>query len=337
MKFKISTRAWISVILQIVAWGFFIGAPLYQNDQRPEFWKPDSLEKFIVLHGLLILFFYANYLYLIPKVLIHQGSLKYTFYLLASLTLLLALVNFNAWLMSLNFNRPFHFTRIAIVPIIQIYAASTAWRLLEDLIDRKISEKLLIRGKHDAELKFLRSQINPHFLFNTLNNINALIRNKPDEAERSVVRLSFLMRYMLNSGQKDKASLTEEVEYIENYIALQKLRLAKDFKIKFELIGETRSEKIEPLLLIGFIENTFKHGVSGEDSDFIEIKIVIRESKLVLITRNSIPKLVADKNLVSGIGLQNTLNRLELCYKNRYRLDTSRENNIYSTHLEIDL
>jgi len=131
--------------------------------------------------------------------------------------------------------------------------------------------------------------------------------------------------------------LSEEIEYIRNYIELQKLRLAPKFKINFELSGDVSLQEIEPLLLIGFIENTFKHGVSGEDFDFIEITIMVHKNKLKLNTRNSIPIIAADKNLVSGIGLQNTLSRLDLCYKNRYLLNVSQENNVYSTYLEIEL
>lgn len=337
MDSKSTALTKISLIFQLIAWIYFIGAPLIGNLSKPHFAHASAWIFFTFQHLLLVVLFYYNYLYLIPKILVKRGGRVYITYAILTILLILILTNLQNWVTPLFNGKGKEFSIHGVIIIIQVYAASTAWRLFTDFIDQQLVEKQLKQEKKDAELKFLRSQINPHFLFNTLNNINALIRNKPDEAERSVVRLSFLMRYMLNSGQKNKVSLQDEIAYIENYIELQKLRLAADFKIRFELIGDTQLKEIEPLLLIGFIENTFKHGITGEDSDFIEIKIVISANKLLLITRNALSKFAADKNLVSGIGLQNTLNRLELCYKNSYRLNVSQENGVYSTHLEIDL
>lgn len=226
---------------------------------------------------------------------------------------------------------------IGIVGFIQVLAVSTSWRLLVDFFTHRKAEKKLIAEKMDAELRFLRSQINPHFLFNTLNNIISLIRKRPDEAEKSVVRLSVLMRYMLNTGQKEKVQLAEELEYIRNFIDLQKLSLPPGFPLRFQLSGNFSQGEIEPLLLIGFIENAFKHGMSGSEFDFIEIDILLEGNQLTLKTRNAIPEIKAHEKLMSGVGLKNTMNRLEICYCGNYKLDVNGENGIYSCHLEINL
>ncbi|MBK7668266.1 MAG: histidine kinase [Sphingobacteriaceae bacterium] len=191
------------------------------------------------------------------------------------------------------------------VTIIQVYAVSTTFRLVLDYINQLTAQKELEKQNRFAEVNFLRSQINPHFLFNTLNNINALIRLRPFEAEKAIGSLSDLMRYMLNTSKLEKAELGKEMACITNYIELQKLRLSKDFNLKYEINIKDESVFIEPLLLIGFIENTFKHGVSGADDDFIEIRIISDSKQLQLNARNKIHQSLNISDIVSGVGLDN--------------------------------
>jgi LytS/YehU family sensor histidine kinase len=224
-----------------------------------------------------------------------------------------------------------------LIPLIQVYAISTTFRLIIDYFNQLKTQHKLEEENRASELSFLRSQINPHFLFNTLNNINALIRLKPTEAEKSIGVLSNLMRYILNSGTLEKIELKKEIDYLNNFIELQKLRLPKNFNLNFNCSIENENATIEPLLLIGFIENTFKHGVSGSDDDFIDINIQCKNNQLTLLTTNKIHQLGNIEHIASGVGLKNTQKRLELCYQNNYQLNLFEENGNYKIKLQINL
>jgi len=172
------------------------------------------------------------------------------------------------------------------IALIQLYAISTSLRMLTDFIHETRRKKMLEHEKMTVELAFLRSQINPHFLFNTLNNINSLIHINPDAAQKAIVRLSTIMRYMLNTATKEKITLEKELEYIGNYIELQRLRVPAGFSLTYTCMADNTGALIEPLLLIGFIENAFKHARSDNPTDFIQIKIELHNGKLLLETAN---------------------------------------------------
>ena len=324
----------ISLLIQLAGWLFFIGNPIFL---KPELFsgKPLMLIEFAIQHFLFILFFYFNYFYLIPQLLHKKGLGKYALMVLATCILVLALNNIVFQVVM----HPPHFkiSLRSFVAIVQLYAISTSLRMLTDYIIENQKKKTLEKEKLNAELGFLRSQINPHFLFNTLNNINSLIRLKPDEAEKAVVRLSYLMRYMLNSGQQEKISLTDEMKYLENYIELQKLRLPSEFNLKVEIGNYDGSLKIEPLLLICFIENPFKHAISGNDSDFIHIRIETTKSRLILLISNSVYSPNINPEIESGIGIDNTVKRLNLCYPGKYGLDNKKTDTEFTTLLMLDL
>ncbi|MBL7899915.1 MAG: histidine kinase, partial [Crocinitomicaceae bacterium] len=224
-----------------------------------------------------------------------------------------------------------------LAPVIQVYAVSSSWKLLADFFRNRLKEKALQKAKQESEIKFLRSQINPHFLFNTLNNINSLIRSKPEQAEKSVVRLSNLMRYMLRTGDQPRVPLKDEFDYLLNYIELQKLRLHSDFDLKVVIPESGADLKIEPLLLVSFIENCFKHGVHGESNDFIEISVKLNQNILKLQTRNRIDINSSSREISSGIGLQNVSQRLELCYENKYDLEVVETSGVFEVNLQLQL
>lgn len=327
-------RRLVSYLLQLILWYFFISAPFF-NDSG-QFENKNFLYHYILKQIISVLLFYANYFYFIPTIFKSKGL---NFYLLASaIALLLAffLSNYVEYVFIRPKDAPF-ILFFCVIGIIQVYAVSTAFRLVEDYFEQLATQKKLEELNRIAELNFLRSQINPHFLFNTLNNINALIRLRPNEAEQSIITLSELMRYMLNTSKSDKVELSKELEYITNYVSLQKLRLPPDFNLVFILKGKSEMRFVEPLLLIGFIENTFKHGISGEEGDFIYISIDIKENLLELTTKNRMHDQHNIKEIVSGVGLENTKKRLEIQYKNKYSLETSETNGMYEVNLKLKL
>ncbi len=322
----------VNLLIQVAGWSFFILAPIVSQSER-FFSHPMMLTEFLIRQVLNVVFFYFNYYYLIPKILRQKGMKKYVFGVLVTFLSIFILQNLVENLIKAHH---FHISFISIVGMVQLYAISTTLRMLVDSITESNRKKLLEKEKQKAELSYLRSQINPHFLFNTLNNINSLIRKNPEAAEQAVVRLSFLMRYMLNSSNKESIPLAEEMEYIRNYIELQKLRLAKNFDLKFETKGCDISQAIEPLLLIGFIENPFKHALSGEETDFIDIRIECDGKNLELETKNSISGSKSEM-VESGVGIENVKKRLKLSYPNKHELEILKTDAAFCVKLKMEI
>ena len=189
------------------------------------------------------------------------------------------------------------------------------------------------------EVKFLRSQVSPHFLFNILTNLVSLARKKSDNLETSLLMLSGLMRYMLYDANK-RISMQQEVEYLESYIALQQLRFGRDVKIIFntELSPEATSNHIEPMLLIPFVENAFKHGTGYANQPFIEIELKVEDGFLVFQVRNKYDRETdVSKDESSGIGLNNVRSRLALLYPHRHDLKIQTDNNLFNVNLTMKL
>ncbi len=209
------------------------------------------------------------------------------------------------------------------------------------------SQKLIRsdREKTKIELDFLRSQLNPHFLLNTLNNIYSQITNKDDKAADSVVALAELLNYTLYDSTGDRVPLKKEVRFIRDYLDLEKLRAGDQVNISFEIEGSTRNLQIAPLILISFIENAFKHGV-GDSTIPSKIDLVIKiEGQInetdVLIFKiiNTKPKLVGKDSIIKqgGIGLENTKKRLDLLYPDAYRLKVKNDPHYFTVELMVVL
>jgi LytS/YehU family sensor histidine kinase len=196
------------------------------------------------------------------------------------------------------------------------------------------------KGKLEAELKLLKSQINPHFLFNTLNNLYVLTLNNSNRAPEVVYKLSQLMSYMLYESNQMQVSLDREIQYIENYIALEKIRYGDRLDVALNIYNNTEGIEIAPLLLLPFIENSFKHGVNNQLSKvWVRIDILVQAGQLVLKVENNkspFPSKVVEKNK-SGIGLQNVKKRLDLIYDNSYNLEILNEEDTYLVVLKIQL
>ena len=200
-------------------------------------------------------------------------------------------------------------------------------------------DKLEVEIKlREAELKLLRAQIHPHFLFNTLNNLYGLTLEKSDKAPELVLKISNLLDYMLYRCNTPKVLLIKEIEHIRNYIELEEIRYDDRLKINFDVEGDISDQKIIPLLLIPFVENSFKHGVSKELTDsFIDIKIAVKENELSFIIKNSNQQkdTKPDSDIPSGIGLKNVKQRLEMIYAGNYSIDIITDDNTYTVSLFI--
>ena len=213
---------------------------------------------------------------------------------------------------------------------------SARWAKVES--ERKELEK----EKTEAELKNLKSQINPHFLLNTLNNIYALIEFNPPKAQTAVEELSKLLRHLLYDNNDMYVPLTKEVEFIKNYIELMRIRLSKNVELMTHIeIIPGSSTLIAPLIFISLIENAFKHGVSGNKKSFIDIQLKEKPNGVVefLCKNSAFPKSESDKS-GSGIGLNQVKRRLELLYPNQYtwtqNIDKNNDDSVFTSHITIN-
>jgi two-component system LytT family sensor kinase len=211
--------------------------------------------------------------------------------------------------------------------------------LIKFAIDWFDTQKLkaeLVNQTQTSELALLRSQVNPHFLFNTLNNIYSLVCKKSPDAPEAIMKLSSIMRYMLYDANTDKVLLEKEIEYLESFIELQKLRIRHDNFVELRIEGDVNNKIIAPMLLIPFVENAFKHGDKAVNSPGIRIYLVVSPHKLVFEIINHVKKnFFGQKDKIGGIGLQNIKRRLEILYPGKYTLETTQENDLYRVNLSI--
>ncbi|GBL35591.1 uncharacterized sensor-like histidine kinase SE_0166 [Filimonas sp.] len=192
--------------------------------------------------------------------------------------------------------------------------------------------------KNNAEISYLKSQINPHFLFNTFNSIYSLaIKENAERTANGMLKLSGMMRYVVSESSSDFVPLEKELTYINNFIELQKLRLDKGVKLNYELDGSFEDKRIAPLLLIPFIENAFKHGVNPDEDSSIIIRIIIDEDKLHLFVENNKVTTHHEMNEKMGFGIGNTRNRLKLLYPSNHTIVIIDTNRKYQVNLKLNL
>lgn len=190
--------------------------------------------------------------------------------------------------------------------------------------------------KAQAELAFLKAQVNPHFLFNILNNIYTLALTKDGNTAPSIMKLSNMMRYLTDEAGNDEVSLTQEVECMSDYIDLQRLRLTQKTTVEYQLTGDISEKKIAPLVLMAFVENVFKYGVSNHKASKLIIKLVAEQNFINLYCENTINQSrKAEKR--KGIGLENTKKRLAYIYPNRHILEVENDQQTFKVNLTIHI
>ncbi|MDR1556080.1 MAG: histidine kinase [Tannerellaceae bacterium] len=199
--------------------------------------------------------------------------------------------------------------------------------------DRHLRE--LEKHTLEVELNYLKAQINPHFFMNTLNNIHALIDLDTEKAKEAIIELSKIMRYVLYGANQTQVSLAKEIQFIENYVALMRIRYTEGIDIRMQLPSEIPEATIPPLLLVTIIENAFKHGISYLQNSFVHIIVSIGESQLSCLVANRILPSLTPRH--PGMGMENMRKRLSLLYENNYTLDTQQSDEEYRVTLIIPL
>jgi len=224
------------------------------------------------------------------------------------------------------------------IPILISFVGSTLIELTHFANKKEKAAISIEKEKLDTEIKFLKSQINPHFLFNVLNNIYALTVIKSDKAPDNLMRLSEMLRYMLYDSNDGKVPLHKEIEYLENYISLASLKDSRGLNIIIDLDKSQPSLQVPPLLFIPFVENAFKHSkIEDLENGFIIISLKTSHKYLEFSIENSIPSVVFKKDKLGGIGLPNTKKRLDILYPNKHLLNISDNEKVYSVYLKLDL
>ncbi len=286
--------------------------------------------------------FYLNYLYLIPKFL---NKKKYKLYAL-SLFAAIIIFGFGKYGLALIYKpyilredgKPVAFGNYFVHTVISstfFLFLSTALKFGVDWFLNERVQGDLENQRLSAELAFLKSQINPHFLFNSLNSIYSLAYQKSDTTPEAILKLSEIMRYMLYESNDNKVDLEKELLYLQNYIDLQKIRFGNKAFVDFKITGEVGSQKIVPLLLIAFIENAFKHGVANDASAPIRLRINLDGTKLHFFMENK--KHTLNKDNEGGIGLNNVKRRLDLLYPGKYTLTIQDKPDTYTCELSLVL
>jgi Histidine kinase len=299
-------------------------------------------------YTLILLFFYLNYFILLPKLYLKEqyffffASVAGCYLLVALLPDLLIPGNHLSGMppdngMFNNGHPPGPGAGLGIPRFEHLFQFSIVL-ILSALIRLNNRLRQTEKEKVNAELSYLKAQINPHFLFNTLNSIySSAIQENADNTATAVVKLSGMMRYVISEAHNDFVSLEKEINYISDYIELQKIRLGDTVQVKYHVTGVTAGKKVAPLVLISFIENAFKHGVNPEQSSVIAIEIAIAEETLQLLVSNSKVSTVHAGTIRHNIGLENTGNRLQLLYPSKHELIINEDEKEYSVLLKINL
>lgn len=282
--------------------------------------------------------FYLNALVLIPQLFY---SKKYFFLVVSLLASFAFIILLRGSLFPLLVSgKHFIFSRSAshnILAFLFTITVSTTYKIVTDKITTDSRATELQKENLKTELSFLRSQISPHFLFNLLNNIVAMVRLKSEQLEPTIIKLSNLLQYMLYETDDEKILLKQEVESLQNYIDLQKIRFTEQLNLTTNFDVQQEWNTIEPMLLIPFVENAFKHGNTSQHKQQILINLSTQANQLTFNVSNTFEASDQVKDKTSGIGLANVKRRLQLLYPAKHSLDISTKDGWFMVELKITL
>ncbi|AXE16976.1 histidine kinase [Runella rosea] len=345
---KIRWRQLLVVFTHIFFWACFIFLPfILIQSQQPAADTPSKLtneEKeriwqmtFYFSQFFSVLIFYANSEVLLPKVFKKHGLGIYLLIILTTFIVVLTITYFfRYWMM--GFAPRTWFTYSTFYSLISVIGVSTCFQLLSDYQREHRLQNEQEKVRLQSELSFLRSQISPHFMFNLMNSLAALARKKSDLLEPMIVKMSDLLRYMLYDSDDARIPLDKEMNYLKSYVELQQMRFGNKVKVEMDFATPTNGLALEPMLLIPFVENAFKHGTGFIREPYIQIALATNKHKLHFRVQNRFNSdFVESKDGSSGIGLANVRRRLELLYPEQHTLKISKEKDIFITEVEITL
>lgn len=332
----------LSFWLYKFVWGPLVGGFLQNGKLQPleYYFQPLALTSFFLYPVI----FYFNYFFIMPRFYKkgERGKAWLSWILLMFTFILLRYgveeVLYKHWLGFTNYSSGTTFIYYFYDNLYYggpLIVMSILFWILDDNLKTQKERYTLLEEKKSAQLSFLKNQVNPHFIFNTLNNIYSLVSSGSDKALNSIEKLSQLMRYMYKDSEEEKVLLTDELNYISSFIDLQKIRLNDADILHYSVPENIGNLKIAPLVLIPFIENMFKHGIINNPAKPLEIKIDVQENKLHMETSNFIN--TSRKDEASGVGLVNVRKRLDLMYAGNYELKETVKNGKYCSELILNL
>ena len=345
MKAAWYTKKWVTVLLHAAAWAVFFSLPYLlrspENEKQPvrESHNADPGFYFsLIMNCSWVLLFYFNAFVLIPRLIYKKRYWQFTVAHIITFVCFLAEV----YLLVTLFFKPDHYTTRTIffnfLIYLFIFALSTAYQLIKDKVQ---GDKLAQEKQNEAlktELSLLRSQVSPHFMFNVLNNMVSLARKQSDLLEPSLIKLSSLMRYMLYEADEEKVSIEKEMDYLQSYIDLQQQRFGKKVQVNVHMHTMDDQYRLEPMLLIPFVENAFKHGTGMIEDAQIDIDLEAEKNILQFTVSNKYnPASSEIKDKTSGIGLTNVKRRLNLLYGKNHQLSVTTNDNWFVASLKINL
>jgi len=289
---------------------------------------------------------YVNIYLLYPKFIVRKKYWQYLLFFILALwifyvirtELIYYFINENVWPESNTPQKAYSFNHILVVFLFGIYdvALVTTIKLTADWIyERKRTEQLQ-KAQLRSELNFLKTQIQPHFFFNTLNNLYALSIKKSDNAPEVILKLSEIMQYVLYDAKDRTIKLSKEINYIHSYLELEKLRYGDNLKSELGVSGNIDDIEVPPLLYLPFIENCFKHGAKNNDNIWVNISFERKEDQLLFHVENNFNR-GHKPEIKHGIGIENVKRRLELLYDSKFKLNTDIFDDRYVVHLTIPL
>ena len=306
----------VYIVLHAMAWGLISIIPLVLVPMvSPESEFREIELPAAIYMGMLIFIFYLNYYFLYPTYFKKKRIREYVLLCIVTSVIFTTIYGIvRSYLNDLQASFAL-FIFVKSFVSLAVIALSTFSRLMVDTIKQKREEQQRETENLKTELSFLRSQVSPHFMFNVLNSLVAMIRQKSDQLEPVVMELSNLMRYMLYESDEEKVSLKTEVEYLMSYIRIQLIRFSADVELKLDIQHDLPDKLIEPMLLIPIVENAFKHGIGMIDHPVITIRLWYNKGELGLTVKNKFnAHYTRSEKRNSGIGLENLKKRLSLLY-----------------------
>lgn len=338
------SHKWFLVLLHILCWSLLFSLPYFlrpsfetSRDVMKQHWT-GLLTILVINRFLWIILFYVNAEVIVPKIFYQKKIGTYIGVLVGIFLVLLCIdwLLFSLLIDGIPYNVK-NFFSFNFFPVLFVLTGSTAYRMISDRARESRLEKEKEHESLKTELSLLRSQVSPHFMFNVLNNMVALARKGSDQLEPSLIKLSSLLRYMLYETD-EKVPLQKEIEYLQSYIDLQRQRFGKNVSINADMNEVDAAYFIEPMLLIPFVENAFKHGTGLILNASIDIELKAEKSLLHFSVRNKFNEFSEEiKDKTSGIGLPNVQRRLELLYGSRHSLLITKEKEWFIVALQIYL
>ena len=335
------------VLLHVSFWCVYMSFFFYTMISRR---GPDTVDwsRVLTIAAIQIVFAsissYINYFFFLPRFLKHRNGWMYLLAFAVPFALLMFLrVNVERyWLDGFTGKEDYLYSTRFVVYVITtnlfIVTFVGMLRFAVEWLEFEARKKEVENEKLTAELNFLKAQINPHFLFNTLNNLYYLAYSKSENTTEVIAKLSQMMRYMIYDSNHPKVLLSKEIEYMQSYISLERLRLNNQIPITFDISGNTENVRITPLIFITFLENAFKRGVSNSNPKaWVKLSIQLQGKECHYIVENSRTTEHKDNGEKSGIGLQNVKRRLELSYPDQYKLEMSESPTSYIVKLNLTL